>query len=110
MRWLKSCQNADGGWGELCDSYDHPERKGKAPSTPSQTAWGVMGLLSAGPADDEAVERGVAHLLKTQRPDGGWDEDAFTGTGFPKVFYLEYTFYRNYFPLMALSMYRRAKT
>lgn len=105
-QWLKGCQNADGGWGESCESYERPQLKGRGPSTPSQTAWAVMGLMSAGLVNDLAVTKGISYLLRTQRPDGGWDEDAFTGTGFPKVFYLEYTSYRYYFPLMALSMYR----
>ena len=106
VRWLKSVQNDDGGWGERCDSYDDPARKGKAPSTPSQTAWGLMGMLAAGLLDDPATENALEHLLRTQNPDGSWDEAEFTGTGFPKVFYLEYTYYRNYFPLLALGAYR----
>lgn len=106
VRWLKSVQNEDGGWGERCDSYDDPARKGKAPSTPSQTAWGLMALLAAGLLDDPATEKALEYLLRTQNPDGSWDEEEFTGTGFPKVFYLEYTYYRNYFPLLALGTYR----
>jgi len=106
VRWLKSVQNEDGGWGERCDSYDDPSRKGKAPSTPSQTAWGLMGLLAAGLLDDFATEKALEYLLRTQNADGSWNEEEFTGTGFPKVFYLEYTYYRNYFPLLALGSYR----
>jgi len=68
-----------------------------------------MGLMSAGcSADDPAVRRGIDHLLKTQQADGTWNETEYTGTGFPKVFYLEYTMYRQYFPLMALGMYQKA--
>ena len=106
VRWLKSVQNPDGGWGERCDSYDDPSRKGKGPSTPSQTAWGLMGLLASGLVRDPAVENALKFLLSTQNPDGTWDESEFTGTGFPKVFYLDYTLYRDYFPLLALGAYK----
>ncbi|MDA0840247.1 MAG: squalene--hopene cyclase [Planctomycetota bacterium] len=104
--WLFSIQNEDGGWGESCDSYEHPELKGIGPSTPSQTAWALMGLIAAGHASNHAVQEGIRYLIETQNPDGSWDEDWFTGTGFPKVYYLEYTMYRHYFPLLALSHYR----
>lgn len=107
--WLESCQNPDGGWGETCASYDDPSLKGQGESTPSQTAWAILGLLAAGRADAPSVERGTRYLTETQRTDGGWDEDQFTGTGFPKVYYLEYTMYRHYFPLMALSQYREKR-
>ena len=107
--WLKSLQHADGGWGETCETYGDPSRKGKGPSTPSQTAWAIMGLMAAGETGSDAVRRGIEHLIKTQRDDGGWDENEFTGTGFPKVFYLEYTYYRHYFPLMALGQYRASE-
>lgn len=107
LGWLLSVQNADGGWGERCDSYDNPARKGLAPSTPSQTAWGLMGLMACGLFNDPAVDRAVQYLLRTQKINGTWDEDECTGTGFPKVFYLEYTLYRDYFPLLALGDYQR---
>lgn len=106
LLWLKSVQNEDGGWGERCDTYEDSSRKGKGPSTPSQTAWGLMALLACGLVHDPATERAMEHLLNTQKQDGSWDEQEFTGTGFPKVFYLEYTYYRNYFPLLALGDYR----
>ncbi|MBI4386070.1 MAG: squalene--hopene cyclase [Elusimicrobia bacterium] len=106
IQWLKSVQRPDGSWGETCETYADPSKKGRGPSTPSQTAWAIMGLLAAGLYDDDAVERGVQYLLGTQKEDGTWDETEFTGTGFPKVFYLEYTLYRNYFPLLALGQYR----
>ncbi|MBI2194881.1 MAG: squalene--hopene cyclase [Planctomycetes bacterium] len=106
VQWLLDCQNLDGGWGESCRSYDDPSLKGQGETTPSQTAWAMMGLISAGYEQHPAVERGVELLLRTQRADGGWDEAFYTGTGFPKVFYLEYTMYRHYFPLLALSLYR----
>lgn len=104
--WLRNCQKIDGSWGETCDSYDDPSLKGQGYSTPSQTAWAVMGLLAADGPDSPAVRRGINWLIKSQRPDGNWDEPYFTGTGFPKVFYLMYHLYRLYFPLMALSRYR----
>jgi squalene-hopene/tetraprenyl-beta-curcumene cyclase len=104
-RWLVSCQQACGGWGESCRSYDDPRWKGCGEVTPSQTAWALMGLMAAGHGRSSAVERGVRYLVETQRPDGDWDEPQFTGTGFPKVFYLKYHLYRVYFPLMALARY-----
>jgi squalene-hopene/tetraprenyl-beta-curcumene cyclase len=106
-QWLESMQNPDGGWGETCRSYDDPTVKGQGPSTPSQTAWAVMGLICAGHARGPAAARGVRFLQDTQRRDGTWDEEPFTGGGFPKVFYLRYDLYRHSFPLMALGMYRR---
>ena len=105
--WLRMVQNSDGGWGETCGSYDDPTRRGIGPSTPSQTAWAVMGLLAAGDTRSESIQRGILYLLEKQRPDGHWDEDQYTGTGFPRVFYLAYHLYRDYFPLIALSTYFR---
>lgn len=107
VAWLKNHQNADGGWGESLRSYDDPAYKGIGASTASQTAWAIMGLASAGEIHSEEVHRGIAYLLNTQEGDGTWDEQLFTGTGFPKVFYLRYHYYRHYFPLMALGMYAR---
>ncbi len=105
--WLRSVQKPDGSFGETIASYDDPSLKGTGESTASQTAWGTMGLLAVlGPADP-AVRRGVAWLVAHQAADGAWDEPQFTGTGFPKVFYLKYHLYRHYFPLMALGRYRR---
>ncbi|HET6842427.1 MAG TPA: squalene--hopene cyclase [Candidatus Angelobacter sp.] len=105
--WLRMVQNPDGGWGETCGSYDNPATRGIGPSTPSQTAWAVMGLLAAGDTRSESVQRGILHLLETQKPNGHWEEDQYTGTGFPRVFYLAYHLYRDYFPLIALSAYAR---
>ncbi len=105
--WLRMVQNSDGGWGESCGSYDDPTTRGIGPSTPSQTAWAIMGLLAAGDTRSESVQRGILYLLETQRADGHWDEDQYTGTGFPRVFYLAYHLYRDYFPLIALSTYAR---
>ncbi len=106
--WLRSVQNADGGWGESCQSYNADEFV-PAASTPSQTAWAVLGLLAGGDAASESVRRGVDYLVRTQKSDGSWDEDLATGTGFPKVFYLTYHYYRDYFPLMALAAYQKTK-
>jgi len=107
--WLVSCQNEDGGWGETVASYDDPHLKGKGPSTPSQTAWALMGVLAAAPPherDTRAIRRGVAFLTQRQNPDGSWDEPETTGTGFPRVFYLRYDMYRNHWPLLALATHR----
>ncbi|OHB40601.1 MAG: squalene--hopene cyclase [Planctomycetes bacterium RIFCSPLOWO2_12_FULL_39_13] len=104
--WLKSVQNSDGGWGETIKSYDDPSLKAIGKSTPSQTAWAILGLLHAGEIKSDAVERGIKFLLNGQKEDGSWDEIEFTATGFPKVFYIKYHMYRNYFPLFALGRYR----
>jgi squalene-hopene/tetraprenyl-beta-curcumene cyclase len=108
--WLVSCQSPDGGWGETCASYDDPKLKGKGSSTASQTAWAIIGLLSAGEAmgtyAQEALDRGIKYLLATQKLDGTWNEDYFTGTGFPGHFYLKYHLYQQHFPLTALSRYQ----
>jgi squalene-hopene/tetraprenyl-beta-curcumene cyclase len=106
VRWLAQRQNADGGWGEDLRSYEDPAWRGRGESTPSQTAWALLALLAAEPLG-EAVERGVAWLARTQRPDGSWDEPQFTGTGFPGDFYIRYHLYRQVFPTMALGRYLR---
>ena len=105
--WMRMVQNPDGGWGETCGSYDDPATKGVGPSTPSQTAWAILGLLAAGDTRSDSVTRGVAYLLRTQKKDGSWDEPQYTGTGFPRVFYLAYHLYREYFPLLALTTYAK---
>jgi len=102
--WLRSIQNADGGWGESCASYDNGVFTA-AGSTPSQTAWAILGLLAGGDTSSQSVHKGVEYLLRTQRSNGSWDEELATGTGFPKVFYLHYHLYRLYFPLLALAEY-----
>ncbi|MFC1974285.1 squalene--hopene cyclase [Chloroflexota bacterium] len=106
VSWLKSCQNEDGGWGETCHSYEDPASRGIGPSTASQTSWALLGLIAAAEADSPEVKRGIDCLIKTQEQDGGWQEDAYTGTGFPMAFYLRYDLYRIYFPLMVLARYR----
>jgi len=107
--WLKRCQNPDGGWGESCESYSNPSLAGVGNSTASQTAWALMGLLQAGEVNSLEVLKGVLYLLKHQREQGKWDEAEFTGTGFPKVFYLRYHMYSKYFPLWALAQFRSLK-
>jgi squalene-hopene/tetraprenyl-beta-curcumene cyclase len=106
-KWLRNVQNLDGGWGESPKSYEDREQKGKGPSTASQTAWALMGLMAIGDYDSLSVQRGIAYLLQTQREDGSWYEEHWTGTGFPCVFYLHYHYYAIYFPLMALSIYSK---
>src|SRR6516165_4100573 len=106
--WIRMMQNPDGGWGETCGSYDDPNTKGVGPSTASQTAWAVMGLLAANDTRSDSLQRGIAYLLQTQHRDGSWNETLYTGTGFPRVFYLEYHMYRQYFPLIALTAYAKA--
>lgn len=109
--WLASCQNPDGGWGEICRSYTDPSLKGQGVSTASQTAWALLGLLDSatvlGDRHSTAIKRGIDYLLTTQNPDGTWDEAEFTGTGFPGHFYIRYHLYRQHFPLMALGRYHR---
>jgi squalene-hopene/tetraprenyl-beta-curcumene cyclase len=105
--WLESVQHEDGGWGERCNTYDDPVFKGQGPSTASQSAWAVMGLLAFGDPGRESVRRGIEYLVRTQNPDGSWTEDEVTGTGFPKVFYLKYDMYRNAWPLLALATYKK---
>lgn len=107
--WLRSIQNADGGWGESCASYDNGAFT-PASSTPSQTAWAILGLIAGGDTTSRSLEQGVDYLLETQRRDGAWDEELATGTGFPRVFYLNYHLYRLYFPLLALAEFARARS
>ena len=105
--WLRSVQNSDGGWGESCASYDNEIFTG-AESTPSQTAWALMGLMAGGDKTSSTVRDGIEYLIETQAADGTWAEELATGTGFPKVFYLNYHYYRLYFPLLALATFVKA--
>ncbi len=104
--WLRSVQNEDGGWGETCGSYKRPELRGKGPSTPSQTAWALIGLMAAGDYQSASVKTGIDYLLNKQNADGSWPEPEFTGTGFPGHFYINYHQYRSQFPLVALGRYQ----
>ena len=107
LEFIRAYQNRDEGWGESCASYDE-NRFISNPSTPSQTAWAILALLAGGDIRSESLYNGVEYLVRTQRPDGNWNEDYCTGTGFPRVFYLAYTDYRNTFPLLALAAYLKA--
>lgn len=105
--WLRQVQKADGSFGESADTYEDPSTKGQGPSTASQTAWGTMALMAIyGPGDPD-VQRGIRWLCETQQHNGNWHEPEFTGTGFPRVFYLRYHLYRTYFPIMAIGRWQR---
>ena len=114
--WIRMVQNPDGGWGETCGTYDDPGQRGVGPSTPSQTAWALLGLLAANDTRSDSVAKGIRWLIEHQHEDGSWDElmpgrngeSYYTGTGFPRVFYLGYHLYKQYFPLLALTTYRTA--
>ncbi|MFC1878837.1 squalene--hopene cyclase [Chloroflexota bacterium] len=108
VAWLNGRQNEDGGWGESCQTYADPSQRGRGVSTASQTAWTLIGLIAAGQTSNQAVKEGIDYIIKTQQADGAWYEPYFTGTGFPKVFYLKYDLYRVYYPLIALARYQEA--
>jgi squalene-hopene/tetraprenyl-beta-curcumene cyclase len=105
VTWLHAVQKTDGSFGESLLSYDVPSAKGQGPSTPSQTAWGLIGLLAVTGRSDPAAVKAVSYLLHHQQDDGSWNEQDFTGTGFPGVFYLKYHLYRNSFPVYALARF-----
>jgi squalene-hopene/tetraprenyl-beta-curcumene cyclase len=108
--WLASVQNTDGGWGEDGASYELSDSAHRpAPSTASQTSWALLGLMAAGAINSECVARGIGYLLRTQNASGLWDEERFTATGFPRVFYLRYHGYAKFFPLWAIARYRNLK-
>jgi squalene-hopene/tetraprenyl-beta-curcumene cyclase len=109
VMWLKSVQNNDGGWGESCASYDDPALAGKGESIPSITSWALLGLMAVGEIDSLAVKGGINFLISRFSDKGTWDEKLFSGTGFPRFFYLRYTGYSHFFPLWALSVYRTLK-
>lgn len=109
IKWLKLVQNTDGGFGEVLDTYKDPTIAGHGKSTASQTAWGAMALLAYLPSSDEAVRASIAYLVSSQTKRRGtgasWPETEYTGTGFPTFFYMGYSYYPHYFPLMALGRY-----
>lgn len=105
--WLEKHQQAEGGWGETPESYADRSRAGTGVATASQTAWAIAGLVAAGRGRSLAVRRGMEWLLSRQEPDGSWEQPEFTGTGFPRVFYLRYHWYPIYFPLISLVRARR---
>jgi len=105
VNWLFDKQNDDGGWGECCDSYKYKKCMGKGKSTPSQASWALVALIDSGYSNDERVKKGIEYLVNSQNENGTWDEEEFTGTGFPNAFYIRYHMYKDYFPLLALSKY-----
>jgi squalene-hopene/tetraprenyl-beta-curcumene cyclase len=108
--WLLFINNPDGGWGEHGSSYELDHRNHEmAPSTASQTAWALLGLMAAGEVDHPVVERGIEYLMRGNDADGRWPEPQFTAVGFPRVFYLRYHGYSKFFPLWALARYRNLK-
>jgi squalene-hopene/tetraprenyl-beta-curcumene cyclase len=107
LEFIRAYQNRDGGWGESCASYDE-NCFVPGESTPSQTAWALLALLAGNDLRSSSLFNGVEYLTRTQLPEGHWDEAYCTGTGFPRVFYLAYTDYRNTFPLLALSTFVKA--
>ena len=109
VEWLIKHQNEDGGWGERIEGYYDPAWRGRGPSTASQTAWALLGLIAAGETGHPATRRGVEYLIETQNEDGSWDEPYFTGTGFPTDFMINYHLYRDIFPVMALGRYRKMR-
>jgi squalene-hopene/tetraprenyl-beta-curcumene cyclase len=105
--WLKKVQRADGGWGEGCDTYFDPSKRGRGErSTSFHTAWALLGLMSSGELRSDSVRRGIDFLLRAQQPNGLWSDPDFNAPGFPRVFYLKYHGYDKYFPLLALARYR----
>ncbi len=106
VAWLISVQRPDGGWGEDEETYDHAPPGRYHESTPSQTAWALLGLMAVGEVESDAVARGIGYLLATQDAEGEWIELPYTAVGFPRVFYLRYHGYRLFFPLMALARFR----
>jgi squalene-hopene/tetraprenyl-beta-curcumene cyclase len=105
--WLKHVQRDDGGWGEGCDTYFEPSKRGHGErSTSFHTAWALLGLMSSGEVHSDSVRRGIDFLLRTQQPNGFWSDPDFNAPGFPRVFYLKYHGYDKYFPLLALARYR----
>jgi squalene-hopene/tetraprenyl-beta-curcumene cyclase len=104
--WLKLNQRSDGGWGESNDSYLYPDQAGQGgPGTAFHTGLAMLGLMAAGEGDSPEVRRGAEYLLRTQQPDGLWNDPVFNAPGFPRVFYLKYHGYDKFFPLWALARY-----
>ena len=111
VKWLEFMHNPDGGWGEHGSSYELDYRSHQpAPSTASQTAWALLGLMAAGEVDNPVVGRGIEYLLRTNDASGHWPEPQFTAVGFPRVFYLRYHGYSKFFPLWALARYRNLRS
>ncbi len=107
--WLKDRQREDGGWGEDCGTYWEERRYEAKESTPSQTAWALLGLMAAGEVESDAVARGISYLKASRGADGSWSEEMYNAVGFPRVFYLKYHGYAAYFPLWALARYQNLR-
>lgn len=107
VQWIKSKQNEDGGWGESCYTYEDALTRGQGKSTPSQTAWALLALIHAEEPDSPILQKGVEYLIQQQLPHGDFLETEMTGTGFPCILYLQYHYYRLYFPLKALALYQQ---
>jgi squalene-hopene/tetraprenyl-beta-curcumene cyclase len=108
VNWIVNHQNDDGGWGERVEGYKDRNWRGRGPSTASQTAWALLGLIAAGEITNPSTMAGIEFLISAQRENGGWDEPYFTGTGFPIDFMINYHLYRDVFPVMALGRYTSA--
>ena len=106
VAWLESVQREDGGWGEDCASYEGATPGEYDKSLPTQTAWAILGLMAVGRRETPAVKRGISYLVAQQNGQGEWEEQPYNAVGFPKVFYLRYHGYKQFFPLMALSRFR----
>jgi squalene-hopene/tetraprenyl-beta-curcumene cyclase len=107
VAWLDSVQQESGGFGEDIRSYADSAWRGRAEfTTPSQTAWALLAYVAAGNAEDSSCGRAADYLCAAQRTDGDWDEEHFTGTGFPLDFMIRYHLYRITFPLLALGRLR----
>ena len=104
--WLDSVQQSDGSFGEDIRSYSDRRWRGRGASTPSQTAWALLGYVAAGAAGSEPAARAANWLCLGQRSTGDWDEKHYTGTGFPLDFMIRYHLYQLHFPLMALGRLR----
>ncbi len=107
--WLKSRQREDGGWGEDGATYWQDSKTEEKTSTPSQTAWALLGLMAAGEVDEETVDKGITYINNHPRDGEKWQEEAYTAVGFPRVFYLRYHGYSAFFPTWALGRYASLK-
>jgi squalene-hopene/tetraprenyl-beta-curcumene cyclase len=110
LTWLDAVQQPEGGFGEDIGSYGDPAFRGRGAATPSQTAWALLAYVSGGASRGLSTRRAAEYLLRVQRRDGDWDEQHYTGTGFPLDFMIRYHLYRLTFPLLALGRLRERLT
>jgi squalene-hopene/tetraprenyl-beta-curcumene cyclase len=110
LDWLDSVQQPSGAFGEDIASYGDASSRGRGAATPSQTAWALLAYVSGGASEALSTRRAAEYLLRVQRPDGDWDEQHYTGTGFPLDFMIRYHLYRLTFPLLALGRLRERLT